>query len=99
MAKSVILYWRDIQSQIVVKKGRESAKRILSNRFQEAIDIAAMRSQSHNSNDYLAEWHRGQPEECGDDINAEADAALSRVEFGYNEDRLKSLTKSDGWEN
>jgi hypothetical protein len=46
MAKSVILYWRDIPSQIVVKKGRESAKRFLSNRFQEAIDIAAMRSQS-----------------------------------------------------
>ena len=99
MAKSVILYWRDIPSQIVVKKGRESAKRILSNRFQEAIDIAAMRSQSHNSIDYLAEWHRGQPEECSNDINAEADAKLSRVEFDYNEHRLTSMIKSDGWEN
>ena len=99
MAKLVILYWRDIPSQIVVKKGQETAKRILSNRFQEAIDIAAMRSQSHNSNDYLAEWHRGQPEECGDNINAEADAALSRVEFDYNEHRLTSMIKSDGWEN
>ena len=99
MAKLVILYWRDIPSQIVVKKGQETAKRILSNRFQEAIDIAAMRSQSHNSNDYLADWHRGQPEECGDDINAEADAKLSRVEFDYNEHRLTSMIKSDGWEN
>ena len=99
MAKLVILYWRDIPSQIVVKKGQETAKRILSNRFQEAIDIAAMRSQSHNSNDYLAEWHRGQPEECSNDINAEADAKLSCVEFDYNEHRLTSMIKSDGWEN
>jgi hypothetical protein len=99
MAKLVILYWRDIPSQIVVKKGQETAKRILSNRFQEAIDIAAMRSQSHNSNDYLAEWHRGQSEECSNDINAEADAKLSRVEFDYNEHRLTSMIKSDGWEN
>jgi hypothetical protein len=99
MAELVILYWRDIPSQIIVKKGREATKRILSNRFQEAIDIAAMRSQSHTSTDYLKEWHRGQPEECGNDINAEANSVLARVEFDYDEDRLASMTKSYGWEN
>jgi hypothetical protein len=99
MAKSIILYWRDIPSQIIVKKGKETAKRMLSNRFQKAIDIAAMRSQSHTSNDYLAEWHRGRPKECGNDINTEADVALSLVEFDYNEERLTAITKLNGWEN
>ena len=72
---------------------------MLSNRFQKAIDIAAMRSQSHTDNDYLAEWHRGEPKECGNDINLEADVALSSIELDYNEDRLTAMTKSDGWEN
>ena len=99
MAKSIILYWRDIPSQIIIKKGRETAKRMLSDRFQKAIDIAAMNSESHISNDYLAEWHRGDPKECGNNINSEADAALSKIEFDYNKGRLKAMTKSDGWEN
>ena len=98
MAKSIILYWRDIPSQIIVKNGRKIAKRMLSKRFQEAIDIAAMRSQSHINNDYLAEWHRGEPQECGNDINSEADDALLSIEFDYNENRLTAITKSDGWE-
>ena len=44
MAKSTIIYWRDIPSQVVVKQGRTSAKAQLSKRFMEAIDKAAMRA-------------------------------------------------------
>ena len=41
MAKSTIIYWRDIPSQVVVKQGRNSTKAQLSKRFMEAIDKAA----------------------------------------------------------
>ena len=41
MAELVILSWRDIPAQVVVKQGRRSAKRELSKRFIEAIDRAA----------------------------------------------------------
>ena len=44
MAKLILISWRDIPSQIVVKQGREAAKVQLSHRFQEAIDRAAMRT-------------------------------------------------------
>ncbi|GIT70219.1 MAG: hypothetical protein Ct9H300mP28_00330 [Pseudomonadota bacterium] len=44
MAKSKIIFWRDIPSQVVVKQGRTSAKVQLSKRFMEAIDKAAMRA-------------------------------------------------------
>ena len=44
MAKMTTVYWRDIPAQVIVKKGRESAKVMLSQRFQEAIDRAAMRA-------------------------------------------------------
>ena len=42
MASLIILYWRDIPSQVIVKAGRSSAKRELSERFIRAIDAAAM---------------------------------------------------------
>ena len=44
MAKLITIYWRDIPSQIVAKSGRRSAKVRLANRFQDAIDRAAMRA-------------------------------------------------------
>ena len=44
MADLIIVYWRDIPAQVIVKKGRQNAKRELQLRFTEAIDMAAMRS-------------------------------------------------------
>ena len=38
MANLIITYWRDIPSQVAVKLGRKEEKRMLDNRFMEAID-------------------------------------------------------------
>jgi hypothetical protein len=35
------IWWRDIPSQVLIKRGRERGKYMLSARFQEAIDRAA----------------------------------------------------------
>ena len=61
MAQLVITYWRDIPSQVTVKAGRKAEKKMLSDRFQEAIDMAAMRSGAADTDDYLAEWRRADP--------------------------------------
>ena len=42
--KQITIYWRDIPSQIILKKGRSKTKNLLSLRFQKAIDRAAMRA-------------------------------------------------------
>jgi hypothetical protein len=98
MADRVIVYWRDIPAQVIVKAGRRSvAKRELSLRFTEAIDMCAMRAGARDSDAYLAEWRRGEPEACGDDLEAEAEAAASRLEGEYDRDRLKRLIHSGGW--
>lgn len=96
MAQLTILYWRDIPSQVVVKAGRRNAKRILSDRFQQAIDAAAMRSKSHETDDYLAEWRRGEPRDCGDDLEAEAETAAAAIEADYDDARLKALVDGGG---
>ncbi|MEO4041622.1 virulence factor [Hoeflea sp. CAU 1731] len=96
MADLTIVYWRDIPAQIIVKKGRQSAKRELSLRFTEAIDMCAMRSGAHETDDYLAQWRRGQPKSVSDDLDAEADRAAAHIEETYTKQRLKDLVEAGG---
>jgi hypothetical protein len=99
MAQLTIVYWRDIPAQVIVKQGRKGvAKRELGDRFQQAIDKAAMRGKAADTDAYLAEWRRGTPTACGDDLEAEAAAAEARLEAEYPEDRLKALVAAGGSE-
>lgn len=96
MAQLIITYWRDIPSQVTVKAGRKAQKIMLPERFQEAIDMAAMRSGAADTDDYLAEWRRADPVECGDDLEAEAAAAAAKIDADFDKDRLKALIDSGG---
>ncbi len=96
MANLVITYWRDIPSAISVKSGRKEEKRMLASRFQEAIDMAAMRGQASDTDSYLAGWRRAEPVAVGDDLAAEADKAKARIEAAFDKDRLKALIANGG---
>ena len=43
MPEVTIVYWRDIPAQVIVGKGRRGSKRPLPERFEQAIDRAAMK--------------------------------------------------------
>ena len=96
MANLTIVYWRDIPAQVIVKAGRKAAKRQLSERFQEAIDRAAMRDKSHGTDAYLEAWRRGEPAECGADLDAEAESAANRIETAYDEAAIERLVRNGG---
>ena len=96
MPKLTILYWRDIPAQVIVKQGRKSAKRELPLRFTEAIDMCAMRSGLAETDAYLEEWRRGDPVDCGDDMEAEAQTAHDKINNDYDQERLKTLIASGG---
>lgn len=99
MADLIVLYWRDIPRQVIVRKGRQNAKRELSVRFEEAIDMAAMRSGAAQTDDYLAAWRKADPVPVGDDLEAEAETAMERLEAEYPRERLVALAKAGGKEN
>jgi len=99
MADLIIVYWRDIPAQVIVKRGRQTAKRELSLRFTEAIDMAAMRSGAAETDAYLAEWRKADPVPVSDDLEAEADQAVQAIESQYDRERLVALAKSGGKEN
>lgn len=98
MASLIILYWRDIPTQVIVRAGRTSAKRELSKRFIEAVDMAAMRSGAHESDAYLNDWRKSDPIPCADDLEVEADAAAKKLENEYDRERLIALVKQGGRE-
>ena len=97
MAAEVILVsWRDIPAQVIVKAGRRTAKRPLANRFQEAIDRAAMRAKLRETDAYLAEWRRTPAGECGDDLEAEAARIAAQIDADYPPERLTALVAAGG---
>ena len=96
MANLIITYWRDIPSAVSVKIGRKEEKRMLDNRFMEAIDMAAMRSGSTDTDSYLADWRRSEPQTVGDDLAAEADKAKAELEATYTRDKIKELIAAGG---
>ena len=96
MANLVITFWRDIPSSVSVKLGRKEEKRMLDNRFMEAIDMAAMRDGATNTDDYLADWRRGEPAPVSDDLAAEADRAKAELETTYSQERIKQMIGNGG---
>lgn len=96
MASLIVTYWRDLPSQVTVKAGRREEKRMLSARFQEAIDMAAMRCGAVETDAYLADWHRGEPTPCGDDPAAEAERVTAEIEAAYDSERLKAIIGNGG---
>jgi len=99
MADLIIVYWRDIPAQVIIKKGRQNAKRELPLRFTEAIDMAAMRSGAAETDAYLSEWRKADPVPVGDDLEAEAAKAADELDKAYDRERLVALAKAGGKEN
>ncbi len=98
MASLIILYWRDIPAQVIAKSGRQSAKRPLSLRFTAAIDRAAMVANAADAEAYLAQWRRGEPAVCGEDLESEADHCAQALEARYDAQKLAELSLNGGME-
>ena len=97
MAEVTIVYWRDIPAQVIVGKGRRGTKRPLPERFEQAIDRAAMKSDLGGSDEYLAEWRKADAYSVPGEDAAVADAEVARIDAAYDKDAIKTLIANDGW--
>ncbi|GAA6192597.1 hypothetical protein DS909_17535 [Phaeobacter gallaeciensis] len=97
MPDVTIVYWRDIPAQVIVGKGRRGSKRPLEERFEQAIDRAAMKVNAKDADAYLAEWRKADPYTIDGDPSEVAEAEAVRLETEYDQDRLKVLIGNDGW--
>ena len=97
MPEVTIVYWRDIPAQVIVGKGRRGAKKPLPERFEQAIDRAAMKVGAADTDAYLAEWRKAAPYTVEGDPAEVAEAEAARLEAEYDRDRIKALIANDGW--
>jgi len=92
-----VIWWRDIPAQVTAGTGRGAARRPLADRFQEAIDAAAMRAGLFGTDAYLGEWRR-ESRECGDDLEAEVTEEAAWLDAAYPDDVLQRLVAMNGKE-
>lgn len=96
MGDLTIVYWRDIPAQVIAGRGRRATKVPLPERFEQAIDRAAMKSGAAGTDAYLAEWRKTPADpEAGEGAEA-AKALASRLDADYDTDRLLTLINNDG---
>lgn len=96
MPEVTIVYWRDIPAQVIVGRGRGGSKHPLPERFEQAIDRAAMRIGARDSDAYLAEWRKAAPYHVDGDPAEIAAAEAARIVAEYDPARLKALIDNDG---
>jgi hypothetical protein len=97
-----IVYWRDIPAQIKIRGGRERLGRELSERFQKAIDWAAMAAGVTSTDGYLDEWRTsdwlaipGEPVSSG--LPEAAEQLIHEIEKDYPPDRLQTIMINKGF--
>lgn len=94
MAELTVIQWRDIPAQVTCGSGRNATRVVLSDRFQEAIDAAAMAAGLSGTDGYLEEWRRiTRTVDGGDDA---VTAEVEKLETEYTDDILARLVRAGG---
>jgi len=97
MPDVTIVYWRDIPAQVIVGKGRRGSKRQLAERFEQAIDRAAMKVNASDADAYLAEWRKADPYPVDGDPDQVAETEAVRLETEFDAARIRALIDNEGW--
>ena len=97
MVDVFIVYWRDIPAQVIVGKGRKSAKVPLPERFEQAIDRTAMKTGADDTDSYLAEWRKATAYQVEGDQEEVAQSEANRIDTKYDHAKIKKLIANNGW--
>ena len=95
MATYQVTYWQEIPSQVDAKEaGQKPHKIMLSQRFQELIDIVATKRKLDSSDEYISQWSKGDKIEKPGSPQEVAQAIAAELEAQYDEIRVKALAQS-----
>ena len=96
MNRLITIYWRDIPSHVLGRKGRKTVlKQGLDARFQQAIDRAARRAGGGSSKQYFEDWRRISQDVDGDLEEAVA-AERDRLEAMFPPEQLERVIRASG---
>ena len=98
MQNVVVVFWRDIPAQVIIGKGRRAAKVQLPERFEQAIDRAAMKSGAADDDSYLAQWRKAAPYSVEGEAQEVAKSEAARLDAEYDQEKIKQLIANNGWD-
>ena len=93
MAKVTILYWQEIPSVVEARDRSGRHKIELSQRFQELIDLIAMKKKLAGTDEYLVQWSKGAPKERDGDPETVARAVAEEIEARYDAIKADEIAK------
>jgi hypothetical protein len=99
MIDAIVIYWREIPTQVVIGSGRKAVKRPLAARFLVAVDKAAMVDGATGTDEYLAEWKKIPAQAPDLPPGDAAEALAAEIEAKYPAERLANLARHGGIEN
>ena len=92
-----VIHWRDIPMQIVARgPDGASARALLTDRFQEAVDASAMVAGLIGSDDYTEQMAMNRSP-VGEDLEAEAQAAADAVLAEWTDEVLRATIRAGGY--
>jgi hypothetical protein len=91
VASYQIMYWQDIPRQIKVNDETGTVKRFLPDRFQQAINSAAIAASKVDPDAYMNGWQWGPKEERIGPANEVAEALVAELDAAYPQERLRAL--------
>ncbi len=94
MVKCTVLCWQEVPSIVEAKGATGTHKIELSQRFQELIDMVAMRRGLDGSDAYLMEWRKERPVERDGTPEEAAKAMAEEIEGRYEAIREEAIRLS-----
>lgn len=94
MAEYQITFWQEIPSLVTAREGRRNRASVeLAQRFQVAIDEAAMRAGMTGTDAYLEQWRRSDWQERPGTPEEVAAAVAAEVEAEYTPERVRAILR------
>jgi hypothetical protein len=94
MARYQVMYWKDIPSQVKAEDDGGTAKAMLADRFQQAIDAAAMADGSTGTDAYLEGWGWAKKQERAGSAQEVVSAVVAEIEAEYTQERLREILRA-----
>ena len=96
-AELTVIHWRDIPMQLVARgPDGATARALLTDRFQEAVDASAMVAGLIGSDEYT-EQMRMDKRACEDDLDAEVESVRAALESEWTDEILRAAIRAGGY--
>ncbi len=89
------IYWRDIPAQVVARTAEGTEKVLLDNRFQVAIDRAAVVAGLTGTHAYVEQWRR-ETEPASADRLDQGRTRAAELDASFPKDRLETFVATGG---